>query len=217
MSFSSFNNFVHPFYLKQVLSKRTHQYSTDSQVDIKHQPIKLFFLSHLLRSLTVEEKPFKSLNRHLWLGVLFRVLVLKVRQVFQYECTLHEALPWCMFERKVDVKSNFWRRDLKWMKEKGASHWRNRLKAQSHSVSQGRASPKAPRGKHQIPILKPLTWWLLEGSRHGHGYLFDPLSMTMCLSRAHWTSAGTESNLEDEHSSEPYSLSDFKKRRLTCL
>lgn len=40
---SLWNNFAHPFYLKQVVGKRTHQYSTDSQVDLKDQPINLPF------------------------------------------------------------------------------------------------------------------------------------------------------------------------------
>lgn len=197
-----------------MLSKRTHQYSTDSQVDIKHQPIKLFFLSHLLRSLTVEEKPFKSLNRHLWLGVLCSVLLLKVRQVFQYECTLREALPWRMFERKVEV----------FLEERSEADERERCTSlekqaqgpESLSFS-GSCQSQSTKGKTPNPYSEA-SYLVTPGRKPPWSWLSCwPLSMTMCPSRAHWTSAGTESNLDDEHSSEPHSLSDFKEWRLTNM
>lgn len=118
------NDFVHPFYLKQVLSKRTHQYSTDSQVDIKHQPIKVFFSLIYWGPLQWKKNPSKA-----WTGTSDFKYYLKSwysgldKFSNTMNCTIHIhlALSWRAFERNAEVKSNFWRRDLKWMKENGCA------------------------------------------------------------------------------------------------
>lgn len=132
-------------------------------MDFKDQPINLFSSLIYWGPLQWGKKTFRSQNSHLWFWGLFKILVFKVRQVFQYECTLHEALSFFYFwkkSRKVILEE---RSEVN-ERERCTSLKSDKLKAQSDSVSQGHASPKASREKHQIPTLKPLFWSHLERS-----------------------------------------------------
>lgn len=98
-------------------------------------------------------------------------------------------------------------RALKWMKEKGAPHYRGT--DSRHRISQFlgaiHASPKASRENHQIPTLKVSCLSLLERTLHGHDSLtFLALTSHFVSQSGHCIPAGTENNLEDEH---PWNIS----------
>lgn len=108
------NNFSHLFYLKQVLRKRTHQYGMDSQVDLKNQPINLFFppLLSALQGKKTLQKP-----EHTPLTLSTKSLYSRLDKFSSMNVPCRSS-SLTYFWKKSKVKSNFWR-DLKWIKEKG--------------------------------------------------------------------------------------------------
>lgn len=140
----------------------------------------------------MERKLFTSLKRHLWLWVLFKILIFKIRKFFQYKFTLHEALSWHIFERGVKVKRNFWRRNLRWRKrESQVCLTIQFLMVTCQSKCIKKETPNIYSGSLSLatPGKKPSWSWLCSP--------FWPLPTTMCFSLTQYISTAMENNLSD--------------------